>query len=84
MEDACRQATRRTSGVAEEVAFIGGVVALPMLMHQMSHDKSLTIPRGIIDDYLISPYLLPLWLTGDIYVTLIQGILPELLVVVPL
>jgi hypothetical protein len=32
---------------------------------------------GIINDHLISPYLLPLRLTGDIYVTFIQEILPE-------
>jgi hypothetical protein len=46
--------------------------------------QSLTIPRGIIDDHLIDPYLLPLRLTGDIYLTFIQEILPELLEVVPL
>jgi hypothetical protein len=34
---------------------------------------------GIINDHLICPYLLPLRLTGDIYLTSIQEILPELL-----
>jgi hypothetical protein len=38
---------------------------------------------GIINDHLIIPYLLPLSLTGDIYLTFIQQILPELLEVVP-
>jgi hypothetical protein len=38
MEDAYRQATRRTPGVAGDVAFIGRVVYLPMLRHQMSRD----------------------------------------------
>jgi hypothetical protein len=70
--------------VAEDVPFIGGVVYLPILMHQMSRD---TIPgrkKCIMDDHLIGPYLLPLRLTGDIYLTLIQEILPELPEVVPL
>jgi hypothetical protein len=39
---------------------------------------------GIINDQLIGPYLLLLQLTGDIYLTFIQEILPELLEVVPL
>jgi hypothetical protein len=34
---------------------------------------------GIINDLLIGPYLLPLGLTGDIYLTFIQEILLELL-----
>jgi hypothetical protein len=51
----------------------------------MHHVKqSLTIPRGIIYDHLIGPYLLPLRLTGDIYLTFLQETLPELLEVVPL
>jgi hypothetical protein len=37
-----------------------------------------------IDDHLIGPYLLPLRLTGDIYLTFLQEILPKLLEVVPL
>jgi hypothetical protein len=37
-----------------------------------------------MDDRLIGPYLLPLQLTGDIYLTFIQDILSELLEVVPL
>jgi hypothetical protein len=45
--------------------------------------QSLTIPRGIIDDHLIGPYLFPLRLTGDIYLTFLQETLPELLEVVP-
>jgi hypothetical protein len=67
-----------------DVAFIGQVVYLPVLMHQMSRD---TIPdhiRGITDDHLISYYILPLQLIGDIYLTITQEILPELLEVVPL
>jgi hypothetical protein len=41
-EDASRQATRKTPRVAENVAFIGRVVYLPMLMHQLSCD---TVPN---------------------------------------
>jgi hypothetical protein len=37
-----------------------------------------------MDDYLISPYLIPLQFTGDVYLTFIQEILPELLEMVPL
>jgi hypothetical protein len=44
--------------------------------------QSLTIPRQIIDDYLLDPYLLPLRLTADIYLTFLQETLPELLEVV--
>jgi hypothetical protein len=84
MEDACRQATRRTPGVAEDVAFIGRAVYLPMLMHQMSRDTGPDHTRGIIDDHLIGPYLLPLRLTGDIYLTFLQETLPELLQALPL
>jgi hypothetical protein len=40
-KDACRHATRTTPGVAEDVAFIGRVVDLTILMYQMSRD---TIP----------------------------------------
>jgi hypothetical protein len=46
--------------------------------------QSLTIPRGIIDDNLISPCILRLQLTGDIYLTFLQVTLPEVLEVVPL
>jgi hypothetical protein len=37
-----------------------------------------------MDDHLIGPYLVPLRLSGDIYLTFLQEILPELLEVVPL
>jgi hypothetical protein len=37
-----------------------------------------------MNGHLIGPYLLPLRLTGKIYLTLIQEALPELLKVVPL
>jgi hypothetical protein len=47
-EDACRQATRTTSGAAEDVAIVGQVVYLPMLMHQMSCD---TVPGHNYRDY---------------------------------
>jgi hypothetical protein len=39
---------------------------------------------GIINDHLIGPYLLPLQLTGDIYLTFLQETLSELLEVVSL
>jgi hypothetical protein len=46
--------------------------------------QSLAITTGIIDDHLIGPYLLPLRLTGDIYLIFLQGTLPALLEPVPL
>jgi hypothetical protein len=45
---------------------------------------SQTITTRIIGDHLIGPYLLPLRLTGDIYLTFLKETLPELLEVVPL
>jgi hypothetical protein len=60
------QASRRISGVEDDVAFVGRFAYLPMLMHQSHVIQSLAVLRGIMDDNLIGPYLLPLLLTGDI------------------
>lgn len=51
-----------------------------------SHQQrwSVNIWAGIVDDYLIGPYLLPNRLTGPIYEIFLNEVLPELLENVPL
>jgi hypothetical protein len=57
----------------------------PNAKHMRSqHHFAVNVWAGIISDHLIGPYLLPLPLSGDIYLLFIQEILPELLEVVPL
>jgi hypothetical protein len=58
----------------------------PNTKHMQSHQHRFTVNvwAEIIDDHLISPYLIPLRLTDDIYLTFLQKTLPELLEVVPL
>jgi hypothetical protein len=53
----------------------------PNAKHMRSHQQSFAVEvwAGIINDHLIGTYLLPLRLIGDIYLTLIQGILPVLM-----
>jgi hypothetical protein len=54
--------------------------------HIRSHQHRFAVNMwaGIIHGHLIDLYLLPLRLTGDIYLTFLQDTLPELLEVVPL
>jgi hypothetical protein len=57
----------------------------PNVKHMRNHQHHFAINMwaGIINDHLIGPYLLPLQLTGDIYLTFLQEILSELLEVMP-
>ena len=48
------------------------------------HRFSVNVWAGIIGDHIIGPYLLPISLTGPIYLTFIRDVLPNLLDVVPL
>jgi hypothetical protein len=53
----------------------------PNLKHIRSHQHrfAINVWSGIIDDHRIGPHLLPLQLTGDIYLTFLRETLPELL-----
>lgn len=51
---------------------------------KFQHKFSVNVWAGIIDGHLIGPYLLPNRLTGPIYLTFLQQVLPELLEEVPL
>jgi hypothetical protein len=53
-------------------------------MRSHRHRIAVNVWAEFIDDNLIGPYLLPLRLTGDIYLTFLQDTLPELLEMVPL
>lgn len=58
----------------------------PHSTRERSHQVrfSVNVWAGIIDNYLIGPYLLPERLTGRIYWTFLDEVLPELLETVPL
>lgn len=50
---------------------------------KFQHKFSVNVWAGIIDGYLIGPYLLPNRLTGPIYLVFLQQVLPDLLDDVP-